>query len=392
MSSPDGPFATLRRAIQVVEHRAAETNSTYGCASTGSNPKPPPLPHLEPIHKILAGMLKRNIKAEKDDDEVMGAPLEQGKTLVLPKDSSAPRDRWRVLLPIIQEKDSCRFFKARRHSELPIPSRFRGETKFATSVSLPALPPRSRTPPSKSCATQVDLVESRAQRRTSGALVIPSHSRQHPKPHIDRYHMESATVPHYHLAAPSGVPHYHLMPLVAHSHPHHQAHLSQRHYRLMHHLPSRPPSTFAVPLSRGPSVVIQNAHSHPHPHAPTVGQVGQSSNGASRALSTEQERKRIEALIQAQNVSGDQEYTPEQLAKMTKRMLNRASVQKCRRKQRERANRLEQERNALIHDNEVLRRVKVYVEQSGIYAIICRVEQAQAAGLDPTAIVVASFN
>ena len=73
-------------------------------------------------------------------------------------------------------------------------------------------------------------------------------------------------------------------------------------------------------------------------------------------------------------------------------MLNRASVQKCSRKQRERANRLELERNALIHDNEILRRVKVYVEQSGLYDFIRSVQQAQAAGLDLTSIVVAYFN
>ena len=77
---------------------------------------------------------------------------------------------------------------------------------------------------------------------------------------------------------------------------------------------------------------------------------------------------------------------------MTRRMLNRASVQKCRRKQRERTNRLELERNALIHDNEILRRVKVYVEQSGLYDIIRHVQRAQAAGLDPTSIVVAFVN
>ena len=392
MSSPDVPFAADRRAIQVVDHRAVHTNSAHGCASTRSNTKPPPSPHLERINNILSGMSKRNIEAEKDDDEVMDVRVEQGKTLVLPNDSSAPLDRWRVLLPIIQKKDARRSFKARPHPELPIPCRFRRETKVFTSVSLPSLPPRSLIPPSQPRTSQVELGVSRAQGRTPGALVRNSYSRPHPTPHVDRYHMESATIPHYHQAALSGVPHYHMMPLVAHSNPHHQPHLSQHRYCLMHHLLSCPPSTFAVPFHRDNSTVMQNAHSHSHTHAPTVCRVGQPPNGATRILSTEQERKRIEDLVQAQNVSHDNEYTPEQIARMTRRMLNRASVQKCRRKQRERANRLELEHKALIHDNEVLRRVKVYVEQSGFYDIIRSVQQAQAAGLDPTSIVVTSFN
>ena len=45
--------------------------------------------------------------------------------------------------------------------------------------------------------------------------------------------------------------------------------------------------------------------------------------------------------------------TPEQLTKMTKRIIGRASVQKCRGKQRERANRLEHGLCAPIHGNNV---------------------------------------
>ena len=104
MSLPDVPFAAHRRAIQVVEHHAVEVNSAHRCASTGSNTKPSPSPHLEPINKILASMSKRNIEAETDEDEEMIVSVKQGKTLVLPNDSSVPRDSWRVLLPIIQEK------------------------------------------------------------------------------------------------------------------------------------------------------------------------------------------------------------------------------------------------------------------------------------------------
>ncbi len=167
---------------------------------------------------------------------------------MLPIDSSAPPDSWRVLLPIIQRKDARRSFKARRHPELPICFSFRRETTIATSVSRPSPPPRSQTPPSSLRTAQVELVVSRAQMRTPGSLVISPHSRQHPTPHINRYHLESTTIPHYHQAAPSGVPDYHMMPLVAHSNPPHQPHLSQHRYCLMHHLPSCPPSTFAVPL------------------------------------------------------------------------------------------------------------------------------------------------
>ena len=181
--------------------------------------------------------------------------------------------------------------------------------------------------------------------------MISPHSRQHPTPHIDRYHMEPATIPHYHLAAPSSVPRYHMLPLVAHSNPPHQPHLSQHSYRMIRHLPSCPRSTFAVPLARGNSAVIQNARSRSYPHAPSVRRVEQQPNGGTKALPTEQERKRIEAVVQAQNLSHDNEYTQEQIARMARRMLNRASVRKCRRKQRERANRLELERNALIHDS-----------------------------------------
>ncbi len=351
MSLPDVPFATHRRVFQVVEHRAVEKNSAYRCTSTGSNTKPPPWPHLEPINIILAGMSKYNIEAEKDKDEVMDVPVEQGKPLVLPNDSSAPRDSWRVLLPIKQEKNASRLFKARCHPELPIPCRFRRETKFATSVSLPSLPPRSRIPPTQPRTTQVELAASCAQGRTPGALVITTHSGQHPIPHIDRYHKEPATIPHHDRAAPSGVPHYDMLPLVAHSNPPHQPHLSQHSYRMIRHLPSCPRSTFAVPLARGNSAVIQNARSRSYPHAPSVRRVEQQPNGGTKALPTEQERKRIEAVVQAQNLSHDNEYTQEQIARMARRMLNRASVRKCRRKQRERANRLELERNALIHDS-----------------------------------------
>lgn len=76
-------------------------------------------------------------------------------------------------------------------------------------------------------------------------------------------------------------------------------------------------------------------------------------------------RRSVATLLQAAAAAEDEVLSPEQLTKLTKRVLNRASVQKCRRKQRERALRLEGERAALGRENALLHDVKRYVEACG---------------------------
>ena len=139
---------------------------------------------------------------------------------------------------------------------------------------------------------------------------MPSHPWQHSSLAIGRGHMQSVIFPHYHLAAPSGASNRVMMPLAAHSHPHRQPnpHSSQRPYPLMPRLPTR--LSFTVPGRPGLSEVIRSVAPHAHPR--TVRRVERSSDGATRALPTEQEQKRIEALIHAQNVSCDNKHSREE--------------------------------------------------------------------------------
>lgn len=83
-----------------------------------------------------------------------------------------------------------------------------------------------------------------------------------------------------------------------------------------------------------------------------------------------QARRSVATLLKAAAAADDEELTPEQLAKLTKRVLNRASVQKCRRKQRERALKLEGERTALRRENAILKDVKRYVEACGVLSMV----------------------
>ena len=387
MRSAAGSFDTLIRAVQAVADCAAETSSAAVHASKPSSTMAPQLLHLDPIDKLIAGVPHRKINAGKEEDEVKVGSVEQGKPLVLPRNPSAPLDSWRVTLPVIPVKDPRRSLSARRYSNPPISCASHCENKVHTSRVLPALPLSTQPSPSQSRPTQV----SRAQQRIPGALVIPPHPRQPSFPTIGRGDLNSAVFPHHNLTAPLGAPNWHIMSLAAHSHPHNQPkpRSSQQHYPLMPPLPTRPHSSFPVPSRPITSGVIRNAH--PHARPPTVSPVGRSSSGASRALSREQEKKRIEALIHTQNVSRDSEYSREELVKKRKRILNRASVQKCRRKKREREIRLEKERALLIHDNDILRRAKVHMEQSSFYNIVRLVQRAEAEGLDPAAVVAASF-
>ena len=77
---------------------------------------------------------------------------------------------------------------------------------------------------------------------------------------------------------------------------------------------------------------------------------------------------------------------------MRKGILNRGAVQKCRQKELEYTDRLEKDRTALIHDNEILQRVKIHVELSGVLDLARRVLQAQGAGVDTTTVVLAFYN
>ena len=357
-----------------------------GRVSSGPGPMQTPVPLLEPIGTVLASIPNRNFKAGEDKNAMMHVSDEQSRPLVLPKDRSARLDSWRVLLPAIPENGPRRSLLARCYIQLPISSRSPGGTKVVvpkTRMSLPT-PSRPRLLPSRS--TQV----SSAQRRVPGALLIPARSRQKSLPRIGRSHVASDTIPRYDLAAPSGVPQYNMMPLGARSLPQHQplSHSSQDHHRSMSRHPLRPASRFALPVGPGPSGLLQNAQAHPT----TMRRTKQSLSGVTRAMSNEPERKRTDALVQAQNVLHGNESTPEQLARMTRRMLNRASVQKCRHRQSERAKRLQQERSTLTRENAVLRRAKVYVEQSGVFDIFRRVQEAAAAGLDPTLVVLAYYS
>ncbi len=92
MTSPADSFDTLRRAAQAVQGCTTETNSATVHAFKGSSTMTPQSRHLDHINKILASVPHRNVKAGKEEDEVMDGPVDQGKTLVLPKNSSAPRD------------------------------------------------------------------------------------------------------------------------------------------------------------------------------------------------------------------------------------------------------------------------------------------------------------
>ncbi len=83
----------------------------------------------------------------------------------------------------------------------------------------------------------------------------------------------------------------------------------------------------------------------------------------------ERTEEKNQTEVRAQNASSDILYTAEQFKNLTRRMINHASMQKCRRKRRLGANRFEPEREALTHENDILRRFKFCVKQTGVYII-----------------------
>lgn len=70
------------------------------------------------------------------------------------------------------------------------------------------------------------------------------------------------------------------------------------------------------------------------------------------------------------NGDGIMSMSREELARQTKRYKNRISVQKCRRKSRERQLRLEYERKMLRRENAFLQQLKRLVEKSGVLKLV----------------------
>ena len=311
-----------------------------------------PLPHLVPISKMLERMRKgSDAKEEREDGKAQGFPVQDDLTLALPKHILAPIDCWRVILPILPNNVTPRSLKSRK-VKIALPYRARRGPIVVVSQEYPTLPRVSQN-----------------RMHSQGILVAPRQSQRPIQPMVDHRQMpvpvqvqvQPAPVPHYHPVVNPGAHQYHVL--------HHVPHQIQ--------LPTPPPTTaYAVPVGSTPVAIVEQTH----PQLSVPRSVGPPAKVINTESSMAPERRRVAALLQAAQSADDEEYTPEQLAKLTKRMLNRASVQKCRRKQRERAIRLENERASLTHENEVLKHAKAAVEQSGVLELARRVQRAHSAG------------
>lgn len=80
------------------------------------------------------------------------------------------------------------------------------------------------------------------------------------------------------------------------------------------------------------------------------------------------ENKEQDKLHQAVNSSADDDeaLTPEETSRINKRMANRMSVQKCRKRKRARLTKLEVERESLEKENSLLRKLKNDIENSRV--------------------------
>lgn len=81
-------------------------------------------------------------------------------------------------------------------------------------------------------------------------------------------------------------------------------------------------------------------------------------------------RNYLSKLLQRKPGNGDTMVSREEMARRSKRYKNRISVQKCRRKSRERQMRLEFERKTLRRENAFLQQLKVLVEKSGALNLV----------------------
>jgi len=83
-------------------------------------------------------------------------------------------------------------------------------------------------------------------------------------------------------------------------------------------------------------------------------------------------RRGIATLLKTAAAADQEDVSPDEMQRQVKRLLNRASVQKCRRLKRARNGKLEKERATLEKENAALNQVKMLVEGSGVLNLICQ--------------------